>query len=163
MKEVLEQYASYNVWANQTLLKPVLAMDETKLLQIIPSSFNSIRSTVMHIWDAESIWWQRLKLQEQIIRPSLSVQLSMQEVVTGLIDQSKQWEAWIKQNKENMLEHVFGYHDSKGVYFKNPIWQTVMHLFNHSSYHRGQIVTMYHHLEVKKIPNTDFIAWCRKK
>ena len=163
MKEILEQYASYNVWANQTILKPVLVLGETQQLQIIPSSFSSARQTLLHIWDAESIWWQRLKLQEQIIRPSLSVQLSMQEVANGLIDQSKQWENWVKQNKENMLEHVFGYNDSKGEYFKNPTWQTIVHLFNHGTYHRGQLVTMFHHLEVKKIPNTDFITWCRKK
>ena len=163
MKEILEQYASYNVWANQTLLKPVLAMHETKLLQNIPSSFNSIRLTVMHIWDAESIWWQRLKLQEKIIRPSDNLQLSKEEVVNGLLDQSKQWESWVKQNKENILEHVFGYHDSKGEYFKNPTWQTIVHLFNHGTYHRGQLITMFHQLEVKTIPNTDFISWCRKK
>ncbi len=163
MKEVLEQYASYNVWANQTLLKPVLALSDLQQLQITPASFNSIRSSIIHIWDAESIWWQRLKLQEQIIRPGLSTQLTMQEVVDGLLDQSKQWEVWVKQNKENMLEHVFGYHDSNGEYQKNPIWQTIMHLFNHGTYHRGQIVTMFHQLEIKKIPNTDFITWCRKK
>lgn len=163
MKEILEQYASYNVWANQTLLKPVLAMDEVLQQQIIASSFNSLQTTFLHIWDAESAWWQRVKLQEQIIVPSVALQPTMQDIANGLADQSKQWEVWVKQSKENMLQHVFGYHNLKGEYFKNPIWQTVIHVFNHGTYHRGQIVTMLHHLEVKKIPNTDFIAWCRKK
>lgn len=163
MKEILEQYASYNVWANQTLLKPVLAMNETQQQQIVASSFNSLQSTFLHLWDTESAWWQRIKLQEQIIIPSMALHPTMQEIANGLTDQSKQWEVWVKQSKENMLQHVFGYHNFKGEYFKNPIWQTVMHVFNHSSYHRGQIVTMMHQLEIKKIPNTDFGAWCRKK
>lgn len=163
MKEVLQQYASYNLWANQILLKPVLALNETQQQQTVASSYGSLQATLLHMWDAESICWQRLKLQEQIIIPSVMQQPTVQEIANGLIDQSRQWEVWVKQSKENMLQHVFGYHNSKGAYFKNPIWQTVMHLFNHQTYHRGQIVTMLHHLEIKKIPNTDFIGWCRKK
>ena len=103
MKEILEQYASYNVWGNQTLLKPVLAMDEVLQQQIIASSFNSLQTTFLHIWDAESAWWQRIKLQEQIIVPSVALQPTMQDIANGLLDQSKQWEVWVKQSKENIM------------------------------------------------------------
>jgi uncharacterized damage-inducible protein DinB len=39
----------------------------------------------------------------------------------------------------------------------------LLHLFNHNTYHRGQLVTMLRQLGMDKIPATDFIVWSRKK
>ena len=30
----------------------------------VVSSFNGIKKTLLHLWDVENIWWQRLKLTE---------------------------------------------------------------------------------------------------
>ena len=38
-----------------------------------------------------------------------------------------------------------------------------LHVFNHSTYHNGQIVTMLRQLKIEKIPATDFIAWTREE
>ena len=70
MKELLIQLAAYNVWANQQLGNSMLRLPEEKLVVELPSSFKSIFKTVLHMWDAESIWWQRIKLAERIIVPS---------------------------------------------------------------------------------------------
>jgi uncharacterized damage-inducible protein DinB len=39
----------------------------------------------------------------------------------------------------------------------------LLHLFNHGTYHRGQLVTMLRELGIEKIPPTDFIVWSRRK
>ena len=80
MKDLLSQLAAYNVWANQKLLEIILALPEEKQKQEIPSSFRSLYSTIFHMWDAESIWWQRMKLHERIIRPSDNFNSSMKDV-----------------------------------------------------------------------------------
>jgi uncharacterized damage-inducible protein DinB len=163
MKEILQQYSSYNYWANEKLLNVVLALDESLQKQIVPGSFPTLYSTFLHIWDSESIWWQRIKLRERIIVPSESSNPDMKEVADGLLNQSKQWETWVHGATEASLEHVFAYYSSKKEYFKNPVWKSLIHLFNHGTYHRGQVVTILHNLNIIKIPNTDFIAWSRKK
>jgi len=163
MKEILQQYSSYNYWANERLLNLPLALDESLHKQIVPGSFPTLYATFLHIWDTESIWWQRIKLQERIIVPSESSNPDMKEVADGLLSQSKQWETWVHHTTEALLEHVVAYYNSKKEYFKNPVWKSLMHLFNHSTYHRGQVVTILHNLNIIKIPNTDFIAWSRKK
>ena len=43
MKELLKQYAAYNIWASQRILEVILALSEEKQLAEIPSSFNSLR------------------------------------------------------------------------------------------------------------------------
>ncbi len=163
MKEILQQYASYNLWANERLLHLVLTLDESLQKQIVPGSFPTLYATFLHIWDVESIWWQRIKLQEHIIVPGESSNHDMREVADSLLNQSKQWETWVRSATEASLEHVFAYYNSKKEYFKNPVWKALIHLFNHGTYHRGQVVMILRNLNVIKIPNTDFIAWSRKK
>src|SRR5213595_2191312 len=106
MKEILQQYASYNYWANERLLNLVLALDKSLQKQTVPASFPTLYATFLHIWDAESIWWQRIKLQERIIVPSESSNPEMKEVGEGLLNQSKQWETWVHNATEASLEHV---------------------------------------------------------
>jgi uncharacterized damage-inducible protein DinB len=119
--------------------------------------------TILHLWDAESIWWQRMKLQERIVLPGESFNGNMLDASEGLRQQDKQWDAWISSAQEHHLQHVFQYKNSKREQFKQPHYQMILHVLNHGTYHRGQLVAMLRQLEVDKIPPTDFIAWSRKK
>jgi uncharacterized damage-inducible protein DinB len=163
MKELFIQFSAYNMWANHLLLDAILQLPEEKQHERVVSSFDSLYKTVLHIWDAECIWWQRMKLQERIVRPSESVSGKMKEVSDGLLHQNRQWNDWILSVQEHVLQHVFQYQNSKREQFKQPLYQMLLHLFNHATYHRGQIVTMLRELGIEKIPPTDFIVWSRKK
>ncbi|MEO7922488.1 MAG: DinB family protein [Chitinophagaceae bacterium] len=163
MKELLREYAAYNAWASQRIIDVILALPEEKQLAEIPSSYNSLYKTVLHIWDAESGWWQRMKLQERVVFPSENENGTFKEISASLIQQSKQWEEWVNGTSDQMLEHVFQYHDRKGTPFKMPIYQMIHHVFNHGTYHRGQLINMLRQLGVDKLPSTDFSLWARGK
>jgi uncharacterized damage-inducible protein DinB len=163
MKELLLQFASYNVWANQKLAETILSLPEQLHTQEVKSSFPSLLKTILHMWDAESIWWQRMKLQEKIVVPNEYFSGSMPEAISSLQKQNKQWEEWVNNATPAALEHVFAYQNSKREQFKQPIYQMIFHVFNHGTYHRGQLVTILRQLDAGKIPQTDFIVWCRKK
>lgn len=163
MKELLKQLAAYNVWAHQKLLDVILTLPEEKQLAELPSSFCSIQSTLLHMWDAESIWWQRLKLHERFVRPSETFKGVTRDAGNGLLSQSKLWESWISNASDLALEHVFEYRDSKKELFKMPVYQTITQVMNHGTYHRGQLINMLRQLGVEKLPQTDFSAWVRKK
>jgi len=163
MKELLVQFATYNVWATQKLIDAILLLPEEKHMVEIPSSFSSFYKTIFHMWDAESIWWQRMKLHEKIIRPSENFKGSMKDVSNGLLQQSNQWLEWVSQASEPAIDHVFQYHTAKSEQFKQPIYQMLLHVFNHGTYHRGQLVNMLRQLGVEKVPATDFILWSRNK
>jgi len=95
MKELLVQFATYNVWASQKLLDIINALPEEKQKGEVPSSFSSLYKTVLHMWDAESIWWQRLKMHERIIRPSDNFNGSIKDASNSLLSQSQQWKDWV--------------------------------------------------------------------
>jgi uncharacterized damage-inducible protein DinB len=163
MKDLLVQLAAYNIWASQKLIDCILTLPEEKQMAELPSSFSSLYKTVLHMWDAETAWWQRMKLHEKIIVPSENFNGTMKDVTNGLTQQSSQWHEWINNATENALDHVFQYQNSKKEQFKQPIYQMLLHVFNHGSYHRGQLVNMFRQLGVEKIPQTDFIVWSRGK
>ena len=163
MKELLKQYAAYNIWATRRILDVILDLPEEKQLAEIPSSFNSLYKTVLHMWDAESIWWQRMKMYERIIRPGENFKGNMQDAANGLIQQSKQWEEWVSSASDLSIDHVFQYYTTKKELFKQPVYQMILHVFNHATYHRGQLVNMLRQSGVEKISQTDFIVWSRKK
>jgi uncharacterized damage-inducible protein DinB len=163
MKELLKQYAAYNSWANQRILASIFLLAEEKHRMEVTSSFNSIYATVLHMWDAESAWWQRVKLQERVVAPSESFTGSMPELGNNLLQQNQQWIDWVNNASDAAISHVFQYYNSKKEYFKQPVFEVLMHVFNHSNYHRGQLVNMLRQLGVEKIPATDYIVWSRKK
>ena len=163
MKEILEQLAAYNVWANGKFAELIQSLPEEVLQKKIPSSFSTIHSTLMHMWDAESIWWQRMKLQEVVNFPSASFKGTTTDVSTSLLHQDKLWETWVKNASVAALDHVFLYQNTRKEQFKQPIYQMPLHVFNHVTYHRGQLANMLRQAGIEKIPQTDFIIWSRRK
>lgn len=163
MKELLSQYASYNTWAYQKMFDALKQLSEEQVQEEIESSFKSIFKTFLHLLDAESIWWQRLKLAENVEVPSEKFTGDFTELQKKVLEQSKLWGEWVANAGEHQFQHVFAYQNSKKEQFKQPVWQVLMHLLNHGTYHRGQVVTMMRQLGASKIPGTDFILYLRSK
>ena len=163
MKKVFVQYAAYNIWANQRMTDCISNLSDEQINKEINSSFKSIYATLLHMLDAENIWWQRIKLQEQIDVPSLNFKGSVLELASSLMKQSKHWKEWVDLATEAALEHEFIYRNTKKEQFKQPVCEVLLHLFNHQSYHRGQLITMFRQVGLEQVPNTDLIAFLRKK
>jgi uncharacterized damage-inducible protein DinB len=135
----------------QKIIDVVLALPVEKQLAEVASSFKSIHTTILHMWDAESIWWQRMKLHERFVRPSENFKGSTQDAVNGLMSQSKLWEGWVSSAADHMFDHVFQYSPTKTETIKMPIYQMLTHVFNHGTYHRGQLITMLRQLGIEKL------------
>ena len=163
MKKLLEQYANYNQWANQRLAEVANNLSDDALHKEINSSFPSIYKTVLHLWDVENIWWQRIKLNEQQVWQSDTFKGSVLELTHNLLAQSKQWKDWVDVSTESALQHEFIYRNSKKDQFKQPVYEMLLHLFNHQTFHRGQIITMLRHTSEGTLPNTELISFLRKK
>jgi uncharacterized damage-inducible protein DinB len=160
-KTLLQQYAAHNAWANGQLLDVVAGLTTAQQNEPLVSSFAGLYPTVLHLLDAESIWWQRLRLSENIVRPSDTFAGSFDELKKALLQQSATIGQWVNNLNEHQLQHVIGYQRSKTEQYKQPVCQVLLHLFNHGSYHRGQLVTMLRQLGVSSIPATDFNAYLR--
>jgi uncharacterized damage-inducible protein DinB len=160
MKELLQQYAAYNIWASKQLIDRISKLSDEDINREITSSFSSIYKTVQHMWLAEEIWWQRLKLTENIVLESEKFTGTFNVMANLLARQSQHYKDWIDNATETQLVHVFAYVRNKEQ-LKMPVYEMLQHVFNHATYHRGQLVTMLNQLGADKIPGTDFSAFCR--
>jgi Uncharacterized protein conserved in bacteria len=162
MKQLLEQYAAYNTWANKRIVETASQLSEELINQEIVSSFPSVYKTVLHMMEVENAWWLRLKLVEN---PTVYGWFTgnFAELSKKLLEVSTQWVNWIQQTNEANIMHVFAYQNSKKEHFKQPVYEMLLHLFNHQTFHRGQVVTLFRQLGLTKIPPTDFIVFARKK
>lgn len=156
MKHVMQQCSAYTAWANKRLFDCIAKLPEETINQEIMSSFPSLRLTVLHMWNAESIWWQRLKLQERVEPPGPTFVGNFALLQKSSSTQSEQWAEWVKKASEVQLQHVFAYRPIKKEEIKKPVYEVLLQLFSHGSYHRGQLVTMLRQHEVTTIPQTDF-------
>jgi uncharacterized damage-inducible protein DinB len=163
MKELLQQYGAYNFWANRILTEKLAQLTPEILHKEMESSFGSIYKTTVHMMEVESVWWQRLQLKEQVLLPEKDPENNFRNVADKLLELSRQSADWIAGANEKKITHVFGYYNSKKEFFKQPVYEVLLHLFNHQTYHRGQIVTMLRQNGIDKIPPTDFIVFSRKK
>lgn len=162
MKEALIQMARYNAWANLQFMAALHLLDHAQLDADVPSSFRSIRKTVAHLRAAEQVWLERLQLAE---RP---VWLG-EDSGPSFPDLCAQWtavsEALLrfaeKQYSDKALLHVVEYRDLKKALHKTPVFGVLQHVFNHSTFHRGQLVTMMRAVGETKIPCTDLIQYLR--
>ncbi|MEP6674132.1 MAG: DinB family protein [Ferruginibacter sp.] len=161
MKQLLQQYAAYNYWANQKITNVVSGIDDEQLHREIVSSFNSIYKTLVHYWGAESIWLLRMQEVSQKNIPALSFAGTGAELNDNIIAQSGLWKKWVHEITEEELLKNLSYKNLAGESFVQPVYILVNHVFNHSTYHRGQIVTMLRQVGVTTIPSTDFTTFTR--
>ena len=162
MKQLLQQYAAYNTWANTRIIETAAQLTDEQVNKEIVSSFPSVYKTIMHMMEVENVWWQRLKLVEQATPPGWFTG-NFTKLSKKLIELSQQWENWVQDANDANISHVFAWYNFKKEYFKEPVYKMLLHLFNHQTLHRGQLITMFRQFGLDKIPPTDFIVFSRKK
>ncbi len=158
----LGKYAEYNTWANAQFVKLIKDLKKADLDKEQVSSFSSIRKTVYHIWDAQHIWMMRLYGETPLGGVSKNWKGSDEDGIEFLHKSSIPLAQFVHDLSERDIKVSITYTNLEGKEFTNALSDVLMHIFNHSTFHRGQLVTMLRNVGVKDIPSTDYITYCRK-
>ncbi|PWT96270.1 MAG: hypothetical protein C5B52_16145 [Bacteroidetes bacterium] len=161
MKDILLQYAMYSSWSNERITNMILSLDESLVKQIIPSSFPSLYDTIYHVWESGLIWWLRLNPELSSVHSLEKRDIRFDKLVGMLQTLDKDWIDWVKDANEDDFLRQLDYKNKKGEPFRQPVFELLMQVFNHQTYHRGQLVTMLRMLGVTNIPGTDYITFSR--
>ena len=162
MKKFISEYAAYNAWANEKLCSVISTMDNEQLEKEMVSSFSSIKKTALHIWDAQLIWINRLEGVSLKAFPSETFSGTNEEMIEGLIASSKQLQELTESYDMGALDSTKKYSTLKGGIVTSSIYQVLAHVFNHSTYHRGQLITMLRQSGATELPQTDLIFFYRQ-
>lgn len=140
--EDMKQLYDYNAWANRRVMDAASALTTEQFTKPMGSSFSSVRDTLAHIYGAEWIWLERFQGRSPAGLPD-AVQFA---------DLAALRERWL-EHEQRLLKFVYGltqadldrvmeYKTLKFGMYSNPLWQSMQHLVNHGTYHRGQITTL---------------------
>ncbi len=162
IKDLIDKYGKYNLWANTTIAEALNTLPEDQFITEQKSSFRTIKETVMHMYDAETIWFKRLNGVSLTEWPSRGVKCIGAEAVKLLLDASNNLEKLAAGMDENMLVSKCRFLSMDGKEFEMNAFDILQHSFNHSTFHRGQLVTMLRFCGIEKLPSTDYITYIRK-
>lgn len=158
-----QHLVQFNSWANTRLLQLLDDVPSTDWDREIAGSFPGLRKTWYHIWDAESIWLQRLQGHSPNRWPSQDLSDGMDAFQPYLLQTSHALRDLVLHKEREWLDRhcLFQTMDGKS----HRAWHSdiIQHVVNHGSYHRGQIVNFYRFLGLTAIPSTDYIRWTREQ
>jgi uncharacterized damage-inducible protein DinB len=157
------EYAGYNLWANVQMVEWLRKKPGEVLELEVPSSFPTIKATLFHIWNSEDAWMERLRRGKRRFDYHHVFEGSPQELFDGVLEQSGKLLDYIQKLPEaGFLEKIEFSMPDVGDYNLS-IFEMIHQCLNHSTYHRGQIVTMGRNLKLTDPPMTDYLLYAGRK
>jgi uncharacterized damage-inducible protein DinB len=158
---LLKDYTAYNLWANTRIVEWLRAKPLEYMTREIASSFPSLYQTLLHIWGAEEVWIERLQGDSPKQFRTDYFQGPVEEVFAGLLACSEQFRDLIASQSAAYFESQATYTHINGKIYTQNRAQMLLHCMQHSTFHRGQIVTMARGLGLTDPPATDYIQYVR--
>ncbi len=159
--EALLALLDYHYWARDRLLDAVEEITPDHFHQDMGNSFSSIRDTLLHCVFAECVWrsrWEGESLPEPFDPKDFE---AVQDVRVRWIEEEHRVRRFVNQLGPDSLNHLFRYTELSGKPTTSVFWQSLQHVVNHASYHRGQVTTMLRQLGAQPPDSQDLITFYR--
>lgn len=160
--EEIRQLFDYNDWANQRSLEGATQLSEEQFTKPLGSSFPSVRDTLAHICSGEWVWLERCQGRTPAAFPDVSHIQTISALRDHWAPQAEQLRTFVWDLGLTDLDRVMEYKTFNFGVYKNPVWQSLQHLANHGTYHRGQITTLLRQLGAKPVL-TDLMHFYRER
>lgn len=151
----------YSGWASRKALDAAMALPAEQQTKAMGVSHESIVGTLCHTYMADRIWYKRT-VEPDLDMPPWNVNFPLQKLAEDWQDIQKRWEAWAESLNDADMDRVVRFKMiSVNAEGEAPVTHVVLHLVNHATLHRGQVVAMLRQLGVKP-PVTDLIFYLRE-
>jgi len=151
----------YDEWANARVLEAIGSLDPQEREAHVESSFPSVLATMGHIVAAEWVWLERWlgnspsAFPEWLDDPSLEVL----EARLSLVESARA--RFLAGLDDADLQSRVSYRTLSGDAYTNRLLDLLLHVVNHSTYHRGQLTTMFRQLGARPVP-LDYVLFKRQ-
>ncbi len=145
-------HLQYSAWASRRLLEASLKLDPEQFTRDLGVANKSVRGTLEHIMMADRVWIARI----------LGITIEPEALETQWPQIQQRWADFAAGMSDADLSRVISYKDLKGNPYQTPLWQIVLHVVNHGTLHRGQVMAMFRQLGVAP-PPTDLIFFYREQ
>lgn len=145
------------VWANDLALRSLASVpDETRY----SGSYQRAAQLMPHIQLARRIWLARLKGETPSMPKDWFPNWTDGETRRECEELDTAWGAYLSTLKDADLAGECTYTSSEGRKYSSVVEDILIHVFNHSTYHRGQIARLVTECGGERA-GTDYIAFTR--
>lgn len=152
---------AYDAWANARVLDACGPLTPEQFTREMGSSFSSVRDTLAHILGAQWIWNERFHGRPTAGLPKADLYPDLATLGARWAEVERDLLSYVNGLSAAELEGSYEYRDSKDNSFRNVRRETLQHLVNHGTYHRGQVTTLLRQLGAKPV-STDLIRFYRE-
>jgi uncharacterized damage-inducible protein DinB len=150
----------YHRWATSQVLQEATPLPSEQLVKDLKGSFASVYDSLVHLFQADSIWLDRLQgrptgVLTDYAAPGCTFEL--RDAWLAVLDKMVDWAEGLS---EADWSREMSYKTLAGIPYNTLLWQMVLHIVNHGSHHRGQITCMLRQLGIKPV-NLDLIGFYR--
>jgi uncharacterized damage-inducible protein DinB len=151
---------AYTIWADRQVLECLAGVPAEDLLRETGTSFGTILRTMAHILGAEQVWLGRFLGAPLDPPPDEDDYADLPSLAAAFTDFWPQLEVFLAALADAQLESNLTWTNSKGETHTQPTLRALVHFANHSTYHRGQVVSLLKQMGHQP-PSTDLIYWKR--
>jgi uncharacterized damage-inducible protein DinB len=149
IRTLVLNYSSFNEWANDKIVNWLAQFPLELLYESVPSSFSSIDFTLQHILRTQRFWLSFINEQDT---SGINWSVRSNEAVKIMNEMSRSFSAFSEEELEKKLHLDM-------PWAKNSLqrFEYIVHIVNHGTFHRGQIITMARSLGMTNgVVNTDY-------
>jgi uncharacterized damage-inducible protein DinB len=148
----------FDRWANEKMLMVVSQLDPDRFTQEMGSSFSSVRDTLVHLVGGEWIWLERWMGRSPHALPTPAELPTLADISAKFAQVHADRDRFLQKLDAPKLNAPLSYVNQRGQTWTYPLWQMMVHVVNHSTYHRGQITTLLRQLGARPLM-TDFLFY----
>jgi len=163
MKSLLINYLQYNHWANEKMCKYLEGVDEPAIASNEREKFETIKSIILHIANTEQTWLGRLSGKNIPNMYNLDTSKSFSDICKSIRKNSDEFIIFLSGKDDNFFLLSTEYVNLKGQTFSQNNAEIILHSMNHSTFHRGQVMSMLRHVGYTDQSASDFIMFLREK
>jgi uncharacterized damage-inducible protein DinB len=156
----LRSLYTYNAWANARFFEAIEGLDETRRTAPLESSFPSVIATLGHIVGAEWIWLSRWQGTSPSGFPDWLQAPTLEDLRSRLSRVESDRATYLAGLAEADLQRPVAYRTLDGTAHSTRLLDLLLHLVNHSTYHRGQVTTLLRQAGGAP-PATDYVVYTR--
>jgi uncharacterized damage-inducible protein DinB len=142
--DFLHLQLEYSRWASERSLDAARGLTVDELSRDLGNSYGGVLGTLQHIFLADRVWLSRLRGNPRTTFKDPEEAWTLDEMAAAwakVADEYSDWTATVAD-----AEAILHYVNLQGKPGAIPLWQVILHIVNHASYHRGQITTMLRQL-----------------
>lgn len=149
--EEIRQLYDYNSWANHRSLGAAEKLSIEQFTRPMGSSFPSVRDTLAHVYGAEWIWLERFQGRSPSALPNVNQFPDVQTLRETWAELEQRMYSFVGGISQADLDRTLEYKTLRFGVYTNPLWQSMLHVINHGTYHRGQVTTLLRQLGAQPI------------